>query len=124
MNFFSNPIDIINGKVSTPKIKIDNPKIAIRHIFASALAFYWKYAKGSPKYAKEMTDSEYVSKLDAFLRSDSPQFRKLKEFLRRIVPEDIQEYGRNDPDEIRIGLSSDAWVDCLLGDHGRFTLLK
>lgn len=57
---FDNPLAMICGKISVPLIKIDNPAIAIRHVYASALSSFWRF-KGS--YPSEVSDfiSEYSS---------------------------------------------------------------
>jgi hypothetical protein len=40
--YFLDPVKMIKGKISPPKFKIENEKIAIRHLYASALGFFWK----------------------------------------------------------------------------------
>ncbi|SHE39208.1 DEAD/DEAH box helicase [Caloramator proteoclasticus] len=40
--FFVTPEKMIKGTISPPKFKIENEKIAIRHLYASALGFFWK----------------------------------------------------------------------------------
>jgi len=40
--YYQNPTDMIDGVVSPPVFKIDNPKIVGRHIFAILLSNYWR----------------------------------------------------------------------------------
>jgi Zn-finger nucleic acid-binding protein len=41
-SFFSTPEKMIRGKINPPKFNVENDKIAIRHLYASALSFFWK----------------------------------------------------------------------------------
>ena len=60
LNYFADPIKMINGKVNPPCFDINNEKIMLRHIYASALSFYWK------KYEQYYHDGEKKSIIDIF----------------------------------------------------------
>ncbi|MEI3503923.1 MAG: helicase C-terminal domain-containing protein [Anaerovoracaceae bacterium] len=40
--FFNDPVSMIKGKILPPAFNVNNEKIAIRHIYASAVSFFWK----------------------------------------------------------------------------------
>lgn len=116
-HYFANPASMITGIVKTPIVNPNNPKIAIRHIFASSLAFYWKSLGQSPKDAEGMTDKNHIEGLKNYL-SNVPE--NLKQYLEAIVPEEIQNYSS---DDVTIDLKNDGWVNTLFGDNGRLDIL-
>lgn len=124
--YFSHPNDMILGKVPVPKIKSDNPKIAIRHIFATAFSFYWKNIYPSKTVKRVVELMETREDFKNYLCSDPED---LKQFLVDFIPQNIQEYREtqepgadpNDPTLIDIGLSSSSWMRNLLDKSaGRF----
>ncbi len=40
--FFRQPENMIKGKIKPPKFIVENDKIAIRHLYASSLGFFWQ----------------------------------------------------------------------------------
>ena len=87
LNYFADPIKMINGKVNPPCFDINNEKIMLRHIYASALAFYWK--KYESYYHKEI-DGKKKSTIDIFYGgindsiqnpSDFPGYNNFKKYL-------------------------------------------
>ena len=42
LNYFDKPCEMINGQVNPPTFDINNEKILLRHMYASALSFYWQ----------------------------------------------------------------------------------
>lgn len=119
--YFSHPGDMILGKVPVPNIKSDNPKIVIRHIFATAFSFYWRSIYPSKTVKKVIELMETREDFKNYLHSDPED---LKQFLIDFVPKNIQEYREttepgtnpNDPTLIDIGLSSSSWVRNLLDE--------
>lgn len=41
-NFFKDPLSMIKGTITPPAFKVTNEKIGIRHVYSSALAFFWR----------------------------------------------------------------------------------
>lgn len=41
-SYFNRPKEMIKGKIRPPKFKVDNEKIAIRHLYATALSKFWR----------------------------------------------------------------------------------
>lgn len=125
--YFSHPNDMIMGKVPVPNIKTNNPKIAIRHIFASAFSFYWKSIYPSRNVKKVSDLMETREDFSKYLHSEPED---LKRFLIDFIPEDIQDYREtsdpeadpNDPTLIDIELSTSSWIRNLLDKNaGRLT---
>lgn len=115
--YFSEPKEMIDGVVSTPIVNPDNPKIAIRHIFASAIGHFWKYKGESPKQTSQFVDSKYIDEMRNYI-SKPPE--SLRDYLKEIVPENIRDYCG---DDVLIGLNQDLWVETLLGEDGRLAIL-
>ncbi len=82
-NYFDRPVDMINGVIAPPHFKIDNEKIALRHIYSSALAFFFKIYK------------EYFTTASGFMNKNPDTglvgFEVLKEYLNS-KPEDLKNY--------------------------------
>ncbi|SES69158.1 DEAD/DEAH box helicase [Anaerobranca gottschalkii] len=116
--FFNKPEEMIRGRIDPPKFKIENEKIAIRHLYASALSFFWK------KYQQYFASvSQMIEKLDGYqsgydllkiyLKTKPNDLAKfLESFLPKVLVEkfDIKNYG---------------WVKSLIneeeGEEGVFT---
>lgn len=109
-SFFAEPTAMINGKINPPKFVIDNEKIAIRHVYASALAYFWK---DNPQYFKttsamtECTETD-PSGIDAFKMYLSRRPKELHAFIKRFLPPSLWPQGK-------FGVDSFAWVDSLFG---------
>ena len=116
--YFKNPKEMVTGKVTVPNIKSDNVKIAIRHIFASALGFFWK-----TKYPRGVDHMENfrptVDDLKRYLLS-KPQ--ELYDYLASSIPSTIHDVkeSEQDPNDITlmdIDLKNFGWVRNLLDDN-------
>ena len=107
--FFSNPVQMIKGRIDPPKFIVENEKIAIRHIYASALAFFWAKYPDYFSTASSMTEGVDGAKSGVKLFADYLKGKptELKEYLVRFLPDvlvdkfDIKNYG---------------WLDRLLSD--------
>ena len=40
--YFNHPEAMIRGDIKPPVFKVENEKIGIRHVFATAFAFFWR----------------------------------------------------------------------------------
>ena len=43
LNYFKNPVTMIEGTIQPPYFNVSNEKIVLRHIFASAFSFFWRF---------------------------------------------------------------------------------
>lgn len=114
-HYFDNPQEMIAGDISTPKINPSNPKIVLRHIFATAIGFYWKKNGKSPDKFKEMAEGPYMDAFRAYLSSDD---KDLDIFLESIVPSELKNYSS---DNLSIDLDKRSWAVSLIDDAGRLS---
>lgn len=88
--YFNNPEKMIMGTVTPPSIDVDNEKIASRHLFASALSFFWK------KYPDMYTDSIGLfyekNGVDAFRKYIESEPQDLKEYFSETLTDYLKEY--------------------------------
>ncbi len=107
-SFFRDPISMIRGRIDPPKFSVDNDKITIRHIFASALSFFWRL---HPEYfgtASDMTEgrSEIPSGTKAFAAYLKTKPAALMKFLQRFLPPQMAE---------QFGVERFDWLERLVG---------
>lgn len=121
-NYFYHPLDMIQGRVPIPCIRSDNIRIVIRHIFASALSYFWK--QPGREYRRFVSDfmSEYQD-LAKYLRSKPDN---LLRYLKSVVPISIQDHvATDDETDLTIDLDNFGWVSELLdSDKGRLAQCK
>ena len=106
--FFANPVQMIKGRIDPPKFIVENEKIAIRHIYASALAFFWARYPDYFSNASTMTeDSEdHKSGVKVFTEYLQSEPQDLKEYLKRFLPEElVQKYD----------VDTYGWLERLIG---------
>lgn len=106
--FFSNPVQMIKGRIDPPKFIVENEKIAIRHIYASALAFFWSRFPDYFSTASVMTEDkdEYESGVKKFTKYLNSKPEDLKQYLRRFLPNPLVE---------RFDIENYGWLERLLG---------
>ena len=107
-SYFRDPVSMIRGRIDPPKFSIENDKIAIRHVFASALSFFWRL---HPEYfgtASDMTEngSEQQSGTFAFTAYLQSKPAALTAFLHRFLPAELSE---------QFGVSEYDWLERLIG---------
>lgn len=107
--FFRSPEKMIKGNINPPKFNVDNEKIAIRHVYASAFSFFWK------KY------NDYFSKASAMAESDENGISGFSQFKDYILsqPENLEGYiKRFLPKALigKLGIESYSWVSNLFCD--------
>lgn len=86
--YFKSPEKMIRGRIDPPKFIIENEKIAIRHLYASALSFFWK---SNPEYfskAANMAEEsdEMPSGVNAFYEYLKSKPKDLLQYLQRFLP--------------------------------------
>jgi len=105
---FAEPLRIINGEIRPPHIEISNEKIIKRHMYAVALAMFWKQ---KPEYFGQVKaffpqSGESASRVIKEFLQRKPE--KLKASLKRIVPRAMWE---------KLGVEDWSWVDGLLHEQ-------
>lgn len=98
--FYRHPETMIRGNIKPPLFNVENEKIAIRHLYASAFSFFWKkypeYFSNVSMLLEEENGESGISRLDSYL---SYKPANLKEFLRDFLPKslaetfDVEHYG-------------------------------
>jgi hypothetical protein len=105
LTFFRDPKTMIKGIVNPPSFNVDNEKIILRHIYASAFSAFWKenpdfFYRTIGKFFK----NDGFNKFKEYLNS-KPQ--KLKKYLLNVVPNDLHKY---------FGVEEFKWVDLLFSE--------
>ncbi|MDD3705754.1 MAG: helicase-related protein, partial [Clostridiaceae bacterium] len=86
--FFRMPERMIRGEIDPPKFNIENEKIAIRHLYASALSFFWKrYSKffstvGVMAETNEAGKNGFIC-FESYLQEHP---NELKDFAKKFLP--------------------------------------
>lgn len=107
-NYFAHPEAMIDGLIEPPHFNIENEKIGIRHIYSSALSFFFK------KYP------EYFNNVATFMKEVDGQsgFLAFKDYLYS-YPNDLRDFLLEAfPHSLRIKYSLDnfGWLDYLYGE--------
>lgn len=100
-SYFNQPVRMIRGRIDPPKFEMENDKIAIRHVFASALAFFWRLHPNYFSNAEKMVEKQdgALIGLDAFRTYLESRPEDLKRFILRFLPDElcrkfkVEEYG-------------------------------
>ena len=112
--YFSQPEAMIRGKIKAPVFKVENDKIGIRHVFASALAFFWKKYPEYFSTVETMIEQEdgTISGIDCLKKYLDCSPQNLKDFLEDFLPvELIQKYD----------IENFGWIRRLYGENGVLT---
>lgn len=108
-NFYKEPISMIKGVIVPPAFKVENEKIGIRHLYSSALAFFWR------KYPEFFDTAEVMMEPDQFGYCGYTEFKKyldthpsdLKDNLTAFLPEQIA---------VLFGVETFAWTKWLFDE--------
>ncbi len=113
-NYFDRPTQMINGVITPPHFKVDNEKICIRHLYSSALSFFFKLHPEFFSNAKMMMEEDTETGLcgytefEKFLNNDSFYKDNLKQYLYDSVPESLHQ---------KFELDTFGWVKWLFTTH-------
>jgi len=120
--YFHNPMEMVQGKVPVPSIKADNTRIVIRHIFASALSFFWK----NSMYGYSNHISDFMADYDNLKDYLDSKPADLLDFLKLTVPRTVHNYASVDNEtDLTIDLENFVWVEELIDDErGRLKQCK
>lgn len=112
--FFRYPENMIKGKINPPKFIVENDKIAIRHLYASALSYFWKvHPEFFSKTATMVECSQNGDRgFDTFKQYMQSEPEDLKAYLQRFLPEVLCR---------KFAADSFGWIDGLLGEDGVMT---
>ncbi len=114
-SYFANPVTMIKGKINPPAYSVNNDKIGIRHLYASALGFFWRIYP------------EYFTKVDKFVNEDingNSGYKALCAYL-NLKTDDLKTYLlRFLPDTLaqKFDVENFGWLESLIGENGRLTL--
>jgi ATP-dependent helicase YprA (DUF1998 family) len=106
--FFNSPEKMIKGRIAPPSFNIENEKIAIRHVYASSLAMFWRRY---PKYFTktiDMFESENGNPegFDVFSKYLQEKPEELKEYLLEFLPPSLIE---------AFAVKHFGWIDGMIG---------
>ncbi len=105
---YRHPERMINGHISPPHFDLNNEQIVLRHVYAVALADFWRSHRDCIQavgdFFSEREDGR--SGIDLFREYVHGRPKRVETSLARIVPEKMQE---------TVGIESWGWVDKLLG---------
>ena len=103
---------MISGKIHAPHFNIINEKIAIRHLYASALAMFWRRYPGLFSTVGKMADQENGYRgTDGFTLfkeylNGHPQ--ELRDYLKLFLPEELYQ---------RFDCENFGWTDGLISEE-------
>lgn len=105
LNYFRDPVQMINGTIRPPHFNVENDKIVLRHIFSSMFSLFWRTHKDA-----------YKGEIGEFMEIDG--FGQIKKYLSH-KPNDLREYlMRTVPGELisHFDIENFGWVKYLFND--------
>lgn len=109
-SFFRDPVRMIKGRIDPPVFNVANPKIAIRHVYATAFSFFWKEYPEMFSQTSEFMEKQGVEQFITYLES-KPE--KLKQYLKDFLPDEL----------IRaFDVEHCGWVQGITGEEGVLTI--
>ena len=108
--YFNHPEAMIKGKIIPPVFNTNNDKIALRHIYATALSSFWRTYPDYFSTADDFVSKGGVEKLESYLREKPEALRKE---LNDIVPQPLIEL---------FGINGFTWVDQMFDENGSLRL--
>lgn len=110
--YFNRPEDMISGKIHAPHFNVINEKIAIRHLYASALAFFWRtypYLFSTVEEMYKQEDATYSKQGFALLKEYLLSHPKpLQQYLAECLPTEL--YDQFDCENF-------GWVNSLMSNE-------
>lgn len=114
-SYFDEPEKMIRGKINPPIFKVENEKIAIRHVYASAFSYFWKIHKEFFKNVTAFVDKNEGQKksgVDIFKEYLNEKPINLKEYLTNFLPSILVD---------KFDINGFGWVESLIGEDGALT---
>lgn len=113
--FFKDPKRMIGGTILPPLFKVDNEKIARRHIYAVALSMY--FANHEDQYNHNDAENFINQKgYKGFIEWINGHPQRLLDMLTKSIP-DLDNLHK------RLGIDDFSWIEEFCGDEGVFTQL-
>ncbi|AUW94355.1 hypothetical protein BXT84_10735 [Sulfobacillus thermotolerans] len=112
---FNNPKRYVDGRVSPPRIILNNEKIARRHLHAVVTSWYFHHhpeSFGSMKEFLSGANEQWEYHLQQLRQELHPVPSELKRSIERVIPPDLHEV---------MEIETDGWVDKLVGPNGVMT---
>lgn len=106
LNYFKNPVDMISGTIYPPYFNMENDKIVLRHMSSSALSCFWK--ENESYYFKNIGDFIDNGGFEKFKEYLLSKPSKVREYLKRVVPENLYNH---------FGVDTFDWVKLLFSDN-------
>lgn len=111
-SYFNNPVAMIKGTIKPPKFNIENEKIVIRHIYASAFAFFWRKFNEFYKDVGTFFVNDGAVEFSKYLK-DRPE--ELKIYINKFVPHNLQNY---------FGTNNFSWTNRIIGENGLLWVVR
>lgn len=105
LNYFKDPVSMIKGTIVPPSFNVDNEKIVLRHVFASAFSFFWR--ENSDLFTKTIGDFFDKEGFNAFKHYLESKPEDLKLYLKTVVGRNLQ---------MSFGIDDFKWIDKLFSD--------
>lgn len=115
MNFFQKPSEIIAGKISAPRLEVDNEKIAIRHLNSVIVAAFFKhnpdFFNGNTKRIVSYDDKDNMAiELKRWLDTRPSE---LLDTIHTVFDEQICD---------ELGVDNWEFIDEIVGEDGKLTI--
>lgn len=109
-SFFKEPERMIKGRIDPPVFNVENDKIGIRHVYASAFSFFWKEYPSyfASVYDFMQEDCSADNGVKAFRRYIRSNPKELKDYLKRFLPEALQR---------KYDVENFGWADGLINEN-------
>jgi hypothetical protein len=85
--YYKRPTDMINGTISPPSFKIDNPKIVMRHVFAVLLSYYWRMYFADKNEVQDLLEEVPLNLIRDSLDNIPDE---VIQYLQRVVPDTLR----------------------------------
>lgn len=112
--YFTDPTRMIKGRIDPPVFTVENDRIAVRHLYASAFGFWWR---AYPQYFKTIGD--YLTRDDQGMTGEEhfsgylqSKPENLRSYLYDFVPQALHRV---------FGIADFDWVEGLTGQDGVLT---
>lgn len=108
-SYFTNPQPMIEGVVKAPQFDLNNEKIVLRHILASAFAYFFRE---NPLMFKKAENLIYENNMDEFLEYIKAKPKELGDFVDSIILDKLSlDY-----------LKNFAWINYVIQDNSKLIL--